>query len=84
MFQTLYLALCTIISGEGDTAVTDKLHYKGNNVPVRQYAQKLAGEATVPHSVIGSCKVYKYSTSVLFCREAILNSLSQESNLVRS
>ena len=36
----------------------------------------------MPYSVIGSCKVREYSTSLLFCRGAILDSLSQESPLV--
>ena len=49
---------------------------------VRQKPQQLAGEATVPDSVIGSCQVDKDGTGLLFRFECILNALREQSDLI--
>ena len=49
---------------------------------VWQKLQQLAGEATVPDSVIGSCQVDKDGTG-LFCFECILNALREQSDLIQ-
>ena len=60
----------------------DKLHNHTNHVLVRQKPLQLAGEATVPDSVIGSCQVYKDGSGLLFRFECILNSLREQSDLI--
>ena len=47
-----------------------------------QKSKQLAGEATVPDSVIGSCQVDKHGTSLLFRFECILNVLRERSDLI--
>ena len=49
---------------------------------VRQKLQQLAGEATVPDSVIGSCQVDKDGTGLFFCFKCILNALREQSDLI--
>ena len=50
---------------------------------IRQQLQQLAGEATVPYSVVGCCEFDKHSSSLLFSRKAIwLNVLCQQGDLV--
>ena len=44
--------------------------------------QKLAGEAEVPYGIIGCCEINKHSTSLLFMQKALLDALSQESDLI--
>ena len=58
------------------------LHIHTNHVLVRQKPQQLAGEATVPDSVIGSCQVDKDGTGLLFRFECILNALREQSDLI--
>ena len=49
---------------------------------VRQKPQQLAGEATVPDSVIGSCQVDKDGTGLLFRFECNLNALREQSDMI--
>ena len=49
---------------------------------VRQKSQQLAGEATVPDSVMSSCQIDKYGTSLLFCLIRILNVLRKQNDLI--
>ena len=51
---------------------------------VRQKPQQLAGEVTLPDSVIGSCQVDKDSTGLLFRFECILNALREQSDLIHT
>ena len=51
---------------------------------VRQKPQQLAGEATVPHSVICSCQVDKDGTGLLFRLKCILNALREQSDLIHT
>ena len=51
---------------------------------VRQKPQQLAGEATVPDSVIGSCQVDKDGTGLFFRFECILDALRELSDLIHS
>ena len=48
---------------------------------VRQKSQQLAGEATVPDSVISSCQIDKHGTGLLFCLKRILNGLPKQNDL---
>ena len=64
------------------SVVKDQLHNHTNHVLVRQKPQQLAGEATVPESVIGSCQVDKDGTGLLFRFECILNALREQSDLI--
>ena len=41
--------------GKGEAAVCDKLHDHFDHVPAWLQAQKLAGEAAMPYSIIGCC-----------------------------
>jgi len=49
---------------------------------IRQQSQQLAGEATVPYSVVGCCETDKLSSGLLFGRKAILDVLCQQGDLV--
>ena len=49
---------------------------------VRKKSQELAGEATVPDSVITSCKIDKHGTSHIFCLKRILNVLRKQNDLI--
>ena len=49
---------------------------------VRNESQQLAGEATVPDSVICSCQIYKYGTDLLFFLERVLDALRQQGDLI--
>ena len=49
---------------------------------VRQKSQQLAGEATVPYSIISSCQIDKRGTSLLFCLKRILNVLRKQNDLI--
>ena len=53
-----------------------------NPVSIRQQLQQLAGEAAVPYSVIGCCKVDKHSSGLLFSQKVILDVLCQQGDLV--
>ena len=71
-----------VASCKGEASVADKLHNHTNHVLVRQKPQQLAGEATVPDSVIGSCQVDKDGTGLLFRFECILNALREQSDVI--
>ena len=67
--------------------VCDKLHDHLDHVPVWQQTQKLVDEVTVPevtvpYGIIGCCEIYKHSTSLLFHQKALLDVLSQQSDLI--
>ena len=49
---------------------------------VRQKCQQLAGEASVPDSVISSCQIDKQGTELLFCHKRFLNVLRKQNNLI--
>ena len=49
---------------------------------VRKKSPQLAGEATVPGSVISSCQIDKHGTSLLFCLKRILNVLRKQNDLI--
>jgi len=53
-----------------------------NHVSIKQQLQQLAGEAAVPHSVVGCCEVDKHSSGLLFSQKAIFNVLCQQGDLV--
>jgi len=58
------------------------LHYHTDHVSIRQQSQELAGEASVPYSVVGCCEVDKHSSGLLFRREAILCVLRQQGDMI--
>ena len=74
--------MCSAPGGEGEDAVCDKLHDHFNHVPVWRQTQKLAGETAVPYGIIGCCEINKNSTDLLFRQKALLDVLSQQSNLI--
>ena len=74
--------MCSAPSDKGEATVCDKLHDHFDHVPVWQQIQKLAGEVTVPYSIIGCCEVNKHSSGLLFRQKALLNVLSQQSDLI--
>ena len=51
---------------------------------VWQKFQQLAGEATMPDSVISSCHSDKHGTSLFFCLKRILNVLQKQNDLIYS
>jgi len=51
-------------------------------VSIRQQLQQLAGEATVPYSVVGCCEIDEHSSGLFFSRKAILDVLCQQGDLV--
>ena len=59
-------AWLAVTSGQGEACVPNKLHDHSNLVLVRMKSQQLAGEATVPDSVISSCQIDKHGTGLLF------------------
>jgi len=71
-----------ICGGEGEAAIANHLHDQADHVSIRQQSQQLAGEDTVPYSVIGCYEVDKHSSSLLFSQKAILNILCQQGDLV--
>ena len=74
------LACCH--QGPGEASVPNESHDHLDHVLVRQKSQQLAGEATVPHSVIISRQIDKHDTSLLFCLKRILNVLPKQNNLI--
>ena len=68
-------ASLAVIGSKGETSIPDKFHDHTNHVLIREKSQQLAGEATMPDSVICSCQIYKHSTGLLFCLERILDVL---------
>ena len=73
-----------VLSLLGEAAVLDKFHDHWYQVSVRIKPQKLAGQATMPHSVIDCSEVHKDSTSLLLSGEAVLDFLSHQSDLIYS
>ena len=55
-----------------------------DHVLVRQKSQQLAGEATVPDSVISNCQIYKHGTRLLFCLKRTLNVLRKQNDLIHA
>ena len=49
---------------------------------VQQKSQQLAGETTVPDSVISSCQIDKHGTGLLFWLKRILNALRKQNDLI--
>ena len=49
---------------------------------VRQKSQQLAGEATVPDSVISSSQIDKHGTGLLFCLKRTLDVLHKQNDLI--
>ena len=68
-------ASVAVSGGEGEAAIANHLHDHVDQVSVRQQLQQLAGEAAVPHSVVGCCEVEKHSSGLPFSRKAILDVL---------
>ena len=56
-----------VTSGQDEASVPNKFHNHPDHVLVRQKSKQLAGETTVPDSVISSCQIDKHGTSLLFC-----------------
>ena len=48
----------------GEASVLNKFHDHPDHELVQQKSQQLAGEATVPSSVISSCQIDKHGTSL--------------------
>ena len=65
-FQTSQPASLAVTGSEGEISIPDKLHDHADHVFIRKKSQQLAGEATVPDSVISSCHIYKHGFGLLF------------------
>ena len=75
-------AWVAVPSGQGKASVLNKFHYHPDHVLIRKKSQQLAGEATVPDSVISSCQINNHDTSLLFCLKKILNVLRKQNDLL--
>ena len=73
---------CLACCYQGEASVPNKFYDHSDHVLVWQKSQQLAGEATVPRSVISSCQIDKHGTGLLFCRKEILNALRKENDLI--
>ena len=51
--------------------IADHLHDHADHVSIRQQSQQLAGEATMPYSVVGCCEIDEHSSGL--SRKAILD-----------
>ena len=72
IFQVSEPAWLAVTSGQGEASAPNKFHDHLNHALFRQKSQHLAGEATVPDSVISRCQIDKHGTN-LFCLKRILN-----------
>ena len=54
MFQTSQPASLAVTGSKGETSIPDKFHDHTNHVLIREKSQQLAGEATMPDSVIST------------------------------
>ena len=66
VFQAPESALLSISGREGKAAILDKFLDHSHQMSVRYKPQKLAGQAAMPHGVIGCSEVHKDSTSLFF------------------
>jgi len=64
-FEALLPAPFAVSGGKGEAANANHLHAHVDHVSISQQSQQLAGEAAVPHSVIGCCEVGKHSSGLL-------------------
>ena len=65
-------------------AILDKFYDHSYQMSVRNKPQKLAGQVTMPHGVIGCREVQKESTSLLFSREIVLDFVGCQGDLIYS
>ena len=82
IFQASEPAWLAVTSGQSGASVPNKFHDYSDHVLVREKSQQLAGEATVPDSVISSCQIDKHCTSLLFFLKRILNVLCKKNDLI--
>ena len=82
IFQASEPAWLAVTSGQGEPSVPNKFHDHLDHVLVQQKFQQLAGEATVPDSVMSSCQIDKHRTGLLFCLKRILKVLRKQNDLV--
>ena len=86
MWETIFdasePAWLAVTSCHGEASVPNKFHDHPDHVLVRKKSQQLAGEATVPDSVISSCQIDKQGTSLLFCLKRIFNVLPKQNDLI--
>ena len=78
VLQTSESALLSITGRESEAAVLDKFHDYSYQVSIRNKPQKLAGQAAMPHGVIGCSEVHKDSTSLIFSRKTVLDFLGHQ------
>ena len=65
VLQASESALLSITGREGKAAVLDKFHNYSYQVSIRNKPHKLAGQAAMPHDVIGCSEIHKDDTSFL-------------------
>ena len=77
--------MLSITGREGEVAVLDKFHDHSYQLSIRNKPQKLAGQAAMPHGVIGCSEVHKDSTSLFFfSRKTVLDFLGYQGDLIYS
>ena len=72
-----------VTNGEGEASISDKLQDHLGHVLI-QKSQQLAGEATVPDSIISRCQVDKHGTGIFLSLKRALSILHELNNLVHS
>ena len=75
-------AWLAVTIGQGKASVSNKFHDRLDHVLVQEKSQQLAGEATVPDSVMSSCQIDKHGTGLLFCLKRILNVLRKQNDFL--
>ena len=83
VFQASESALLSITKAAVNLfAILDKFYDHSYQMSVRYKPQKLAGQVTMPHDVIGCSEVQKESTSLLFSRETVLDFLGHQGDQI--
>ena len=80
--QTMQPALLNLTGAEDEILIPDKLQNHPNYVPFREKPYQLVGEATVPDSVVSSCRINKYGPDLLRSLKRALNVLREQNCLV--
>ena len=66
IFQASEPAWLAVTRSQGEASVPTKFHDHLDHALVQQKSQQLAGETTVPDSVVSSCQIDKHSTTFFF------------------
>ena len=72
LFQASEPAWLDVTSGQGEASNPDKFHDHADHVLIQQKPKQLAGEATVPDSVVSKCQIDKRGSGLLFASKKCL------------